>query len=202
MLSGQCLSDSMCVGKCECVGLSKPYSFFKSACSVCIACCSSIWAWMCHIPMCWLGRCPSFYNMDTPVFAIPAPFCPMWLRWPAGTAAVPLSISASWMPSWLEFMAAAPAGIIYLSMGFSVRSVRLPAALCLLFVAGFTRLPHQHVLWTWAGNATEQLPNLPANVRLRDWLPQQDLAIGGSSYSLHTAASSANTRLFFMTCCS
>ncbi|EDW59086.2 uncharacterized protein Dvir_GJ10474 [Drosophila virilis] len=131
-------------------------------------------AWMCHIPMCWLWRCPSFYKMDTPMCAIPAPVCPMWPGWPASTA-VPLSISASWMPSWLEFMAAAPASVIYLSMGFSVRSERLPAALCQLFVAVFTRLPHHHVLWTWAGNATEQLPNLPANVRVRDWLSQQDI---------------------------
>lgn len=74
-----------------------------------------------------------------------------------------------------EFMEAAPDGVIYLSMGSSVRSARLPAGLCELFVAVFARLPQQHVLWTWAGNATEQLPQLPANVLVRPWLPQQDI---------------------------
>ncbi|XP_017874534.1 PREDICTED: UDP-glucuronosyltransferase-like [Drosophila arizonae] len=73
------------------------------------------------------------------------------------------------------FMEAAPDGVIYLSMGSSVRSARLPAKLCELFVAVFARLPQQHVLWTWAGNASEQLPQLPANVLVRPWLPQQDI---------------------------
>ncbi|XP_062125452.1 UDP-glucosyltransferase 2-like isoform X1 [Drosophila sulfurigaster albostrigata] len=73
-----------------------------------------------------------------------------------------------------QFMDAAPAGVIYLSMGSSVRSSRLPAALCQLFVAVFARLPHHHVLWTWAaGNSTTE--SLPRNVRVRDWLPQQDI---------------------------
>ncbi|KAH8311526.1 hypothetical protein KR044_006711 [Drosophila immigrans] len=75
-----------------------------------------------------------------------------------------------------QFMDAAPAGVIYLSMGSSVRSSRLPAALCQLFVAVFARLPRHHVLWTWAGNTSELLLSpLPANVLVRDWLPQQDI---------------------------
>ncbi|KAM8703362.1 hypothetical protein ACLKA7_008049 [Drosophila subpalustris] len=58
-------------------------------------------------------------------------------------------------------MESAPAGVIYLSMGSSVRSARLPAALCQLFVAVLARLSCHHVLLTWASNTSE--------------LPQQDI---------------------------
>ncbi|XP_030369394.1 UDP-glucuronosyltransferase 2B14-like [Scaptodrosophila lebanonensis] len=74
-----------------------------------------------------------------------------------------------------QFLAAAPEGVIYLSMGSSVRSARLPDALLELFVGVFARLPRHHVLWTWAGNATALEPRLPPNVRVRSWLPQQDI---------------------------
>lgn len=62
-------------------------------------------------------------------------------------------------------------GFILMSMGSSVRTFNFPEYLRLLFVKVFAQLPYQ-VLWKWE---EEDMPDLPNNVKLGRWLPQQDL---------------------------
>ncbi|CAD6993942.1 unnamed protein product [Ceratitis capitata] len=64
-----------------------------------------------------------------------------------------------------NFMLSAPAGVIYCSMGSSVRAANMPEALRRILVQTFAQLPQYHVLWKWEGNLT-QIPDLTPNVRL------------------------------------
>ncbi|XP_073816630.1 UDP-glycosyltransferase UGT5-like [Musca autumnalis] len=91
-----------------------------------------------------------------------------------------------------EFMDSAPAGVIYFSMGSSVKAANMPEEFRNMLIEVFSRLPQYHVLWKWDGNSTttgiqSALPMLPTgshqenmrgisrNVRLSGWLPQQDI---------------------------
>ncbi|GAB0092737.1 UDP-glucuronosyltransferase [Sergentomyia squamirostris] len=79
------------------------------------------------------------------------------------------------LPKDLEdFIAGAgESGFIYVSMGSSVKAANMPEHLRLMLVQTFARLPY-HVLWKWeGGNAGMQ--DLPPNVKLGRWLPQQDI---------------------------
>ncbi|XP_061395075.1 UDP-glucuronosyltransferase 2A1-like [Musca vetustissima] len=96
------------------------------------------------------------------------------------------------LPQDLEqFMETAPAGVIFFSMGSSVRAANMPEEFRHMLIEVFSRLPQYHVLWKWDGNGTTTgdqlrapiLPNGPhqnmsgisRNVRLSGWLPQQDI---------------------------
>ncbi|KAL3265257.1 hypothetical protein HHI36_009471 [Cryptolaemus montrouzieri] len=63
------------------------------------------------------------------------------------------------------------AGFIYFSMGSSVRATNMPEYFRRMLIRVFRQLP-QKVLWKWEG---EDMTDLPANVKLGRWLPQQDL---------------------------
>lgn len=63
------------------------------------------------------------------------------------------------------------AGFIYVSMGSSVKAANMPEYLRRMFMLVFKQLP-QRVLWKWEG---ENMIDLPNNVMLSKWLPQQDL---------------------------
>lgn len=64
------------------------------------------------------------------------------------------------------------AGFIYFSMGSSVKAANMPEYLRRMLMRVFRQLP-QRVLWKW--EADEDMRDLPANVKLARWLPQQDL---------------------------
>lgn len=64
------------------------------------------------------------------------------------------------------------AGFIFVSMGSSVKAANMPEKLRRLFLHVFRQLP-QRVLWKW--EASDYMPDLPPNVRLGRWLPQQDI---------------------------
>ncbi|XP_055603712.1 UDP-glucosyltransferase 2 [Uranotaenia lowii] len=73
-----------------------------------------------------------------------------------------------------EFIAGAgESGFIYVSMGSSVKAANMPDHLRHLLVQTFSRLPYR-VLWKYEANAS-MLMDLPSNVRLGRWLPQQDI---------------------------
>ncbi|XP_059219173.1 UDP-glucuronosyltransferase 2A1-like [Stomoxys calcitrans] len=77
-----------------------------------------------------------------------------------------------------EFMESAPAGVIFFSMGSSVRAANVPEEFRRLLVEVFSRLPQYHVLWKWdAGGSTthQNMSAVTKNVRLSGWLPQQDI---------------------------
>lgn len=64
------------------------------------------------------------------------------------------------------------AGFIYFSMGSSVKAVNMPVYLRQLLMIVFKSLP-QRVLWKY--ESEDDMPDLPSNVKLGRWLPQQDI---------------------------
>jgi len=143
---------------------------------VCVHVCASVWSFQSRFR--FSSACKVFtghsllcHHLGEDVIVREGTFickmvCPMWHCRPA--------VNISQVDSELnEFMESAPAGVIYPSMRWLLDV--FGAALCQLFVAVFTRLPHHHVLWTWAGNTSGLLSAVSSIVRVHDWLPQQDI---------------------------
>lgn len=63
------------------------------------------------------------------------------------------------------------AGFIYFSFGSFLQGSQLPEKFQLAFLRAFSKLK-QRVIWKFE---TEEMENLPSNVKLVKWLPQQDL---------------------------
>ncbi|KAI8432034.1 hypothetical protein MSG28_004553 [Choristoneura fumiferana] len=74
------------------------------------------------------------------------------------------------LEEWIS--GAGEAGFVYISMGSSVRTSKMPLSVHKLIVNALGRLP-QRVLWKQ--DAEQNMTDIPANVRLYKWLPQQDL---------------------------
>jgi UDP:flavonoid glycosyltransferase YjiC (YdhE family) len=64
------------------------------------------------------------------------------------------------------------AGFIYFSMGSSVKAANMPEYLRRMLMRVFRQLP-QRVLWKY--EADEEMADVPTNVKLGRWLPQQDI---------------------------
>lgn len=78
------------------------------------------------------------------------------------------------LPKDLEqFVSGADAGFIYVSMGSSVLTAKMPDMLRHMFIRAFAQLPYR-VLWKWEAGESS-ISDLPDNVRLGRWLPQQDI---------------------------
>jgi UDP:flavonoid glycosyltransferase YjiC (YdhE family) len=65
------------------------------------------------------------------------------------------------------------AGFIYVSMGSSVKTTNTPKYFFELLLSVFGSLPF-HVLWKWDTDMTSTY-DIPQNVRIERWLPQQDI---------------------------
>lgn len=61
--------------------------------------------------------------------------------------------------------------MIYFSFGSCVRSVDIPTKQLNVFIETFRRLK-QKVLWKFEN---ETMPNMPSNVMIRQWIPQNDV---------------------------
>ncbi|XP_069190581.1 UDP-glycosyltransferase UGT5 isoform X2 [Procambarus clarkii] len=72
------------------------------------------------------------------------------------------------LESWIS--GAGAAGVIYFNLGTVARGTHLPVQYRDLLIQVFRRLP-QRVLWKYE----EELENLPDNMMIRKWLPQQDI---------------------------
>jgi hypothetical protein len=72
-----------------------------------------------------------------------------------------------------QFVSGADAGFIYVSMGSSVLTAKMPDMLRHMFIRAFAQLPYR-VLWKWESGESS-IADLPDNVRLGRWLPQQDI---------------------------
>jgi len=70
-----------------------------------------------------------------------------------------------------KFLDEAKDSVIYFSLGTSVLSDRMPEEKWRVFIEAFSELP-QKILWKWE---SARLPGQPANVKIGDWLPQQDI---------------------------
>lgn len=62
-------------------------------------------------------------------------------------------------------------GVVYFSLGSVVKSSKMPSEMVSLLLAELSTLK-QTVLWKWEN---DQLPNLPSNVIVRKWYPQNDI---------------------------
>ncbi|CAG7719565.1 unnamed protein product [Allacma fusca] len=70
-----------------------------------------------------------------------------------------------------EFLSGAEHGFVYFSLGSVVQTDQIPDSVRQSFVNVFSRLK-QRVIWKWNSG---QMDNLPPNVRVSKWLPQQDI---------------------------
>jgi glucuronosyltransferase len=70
-----------------------------------------------------------------------------------------------------EFLDGAVEGLIYFSLGSNVRSDTMTEGKKQIFMAAFAELP-QRILWKWETNVMSDVPN---NVKLVKWLPQQEV---------------------------
>ncbi|KAH8407726.1 hypothetical protein KR222_011450 [Zaprionus bogoriensis] len=76
------------------------------------------------------------------------------------------------LPKALQsFLDEAEHGVIYFSLGSQVRSADLPPEKLKIFLNVFRSLK-QRILWKFED---DKLPNLPANVMVRSWMPQNDI---------------------------
>jgi len=69
---------------------------------------------------------------------------------------------------WLD---EAKDGFVYFSFGSIIQGNMMPENYRKLFINVFSRLPVR-VLWKWE---TEIMEDLPSNVKLMKWIPQQDV---------------------------
>ncbi|XP_053608926.1 UDP-glucosyltransferase 2 [Plodia interpunctella] len=67
---------------------------------------------------------------------------------------------------------AGDAGFVYVSMGSSVKTTKMPLSAHRMIVSALGRLPHRVL---WKQDAEQNMTDIPSNVRLYKWLPQQDL---------------------------
>lgn len=70
-----------------------------------------------------------------------------------------------------SFLDNSPEGVIYFSLGSNVKSVYLPEQKRKILIQTFSELPYK-VLWKFED---ERLEGQPDNVKISQWLPQQDL---------------------------
>lgn len=77
-------------------------------------------------------------------------------------------------------MGSGESGFIYVSMGSSVKAAKMPEHLRKLFIRTFAQIPYR-VIWKYDGS-TADMKDLPPNVKIGTWLPQQDIL--GSFWSL------------------
>ncbi|CAL8089908.1 unnamed protein product [Orchesella dallaii] len=82
------------------------------------------------------------------------------------------SAPAEPLPKDLEdFIKKGKDGFILFSMGSAIKGDMMPEAKRKMILSVFSKLKQQ-VLWKWE---SETMPDLPKNVKLSKWLPQQDL---------------------------
>ncbi|KAF2367395.1 UDP-glucuronosyl/UDP-glucosyltransferase [Trinorchestia longiramus] len=74
-----------------------------------------------------------------------------------------------YLADWIE--GSGDAGTIYFSLGSAVKPKDMPDNFRQMFVKAFARLP-QRVVWKWH---EDNMEDLPPNVKLGSWLPQQDI---------------------------
>uniref|UniRef100_A0A182TRD4 Uncharacterized protein n=1 Tax=Anopheles melas TaxID=34690 RepID=A0A182TRD4_9DIPT len=75
-------------------------------------------------------------------------------------------------PVLKNFLDAAPGGVIYINFGTFLRSSGMPPETLAVFMALFRSLPQYSFLWKWEADT---IPNLPPNVLLQRWIPQNDV---------------------------
>ncbi|XP_069165915.1 UDP-glycosyltransferase UGT5 isoform X1 [Procambarus clarkii] len=98
---------------------------------------------------------------------IPLPLLPSQVE-VGGMHCRPASPLPQDLESWI--IGAGSAGVVYFSLGSVARGTSVPVKYRDFLIEAFRRLP-QRVLW----KHEEELENLPDNVMINKWLPQQDI---------------------------
>ncbi|XP_069179905.1 UDP-glycosyltransferase UGT5-like isoform X2 [Procambarus clarkii] len=98
---------------------------------------------------------------------IPLPLLPSQVE-VGGMHCRPASPLPQELESWIT--GAGSAGVIYFSLGSITQGTDMPVQYRDLFVQAFRRLP-QRVIWKYEG----VIENVPDNVMITKWLPQQDI---------------------------
>ncbi|XP_025408888.1 UDP-glucuronosyltransferase 1-1-like, partial [Sipha flava] len=102
-----------------------------------------------------------------PVIGSPAPMVPTYIN-VAGMHCVP----SSQLPQDLKrIMDDSDRGVVYFSLGSVVKSSKMPNETVALLLSELSKI-EQTVLWKWEA---EQIPQLPKNVIVRKWFPQNDI---------------------------
>lgn len=73
--------------------------------------------------------------------------------------------------SVLKFMEESPNGVVFFSMGSTVRCSTMPEHRVKIFQRAFSKLK-ERVIWKWED---DEMPGKPDNVLLGKWLPQNDI---------------------------
>ncbi|XP_058056810.1 UDP-glycosyltransferase UGT5-like [Anopheles bellator] len=71
------------------------------------------------------------------------------------------------------FLDEATRGVVYINFGTFMRSSGMPEETLQVFLTVFRNLPHARFLWKWEAETAPA--NLPPNVLLQKWLPQNDV---------------------------
>ncbi|XP_050072375.1 uncharacterized protein LOC126560460 [Anopheles maculipalpis] len=71
-----------------------------------------------------------------------------------------------------DFLDSSQNGVIYINFGTFLRSSGMPPETLNVFLSLFRTLPQYSFLWKWEADT---IPNLPPNVLLQRWLPQNDV---------------------------
>lgn len=70
-----------------------------------------------------------------------------------------------------EIMDDSEKGVVYFSLGSVVKSSKMPNETVSLLLSELSKI-EQTVLWKWEAN---DVPQLPKNVIIRKWFPQNDI---------------------------
>lgn len=89
-------------------------------------------------------------------------------------------------------MDSAPHGVVYFSLGSNVKSSQMPTETVSMLLATFATIK-ETVLWKWE---SDQLPDLPINVIVRKWFPQNDI-LGKSATAVYSIRRFRCSRKFF-----
>jgi len=128
----------------------------------------------------YLGKLPDLYDMSanvsfilqngSPTLTYPRPLLPNV----AEIACVHCRKPKQLPEDIRKFIDASNSGVIYISMGSSVRASKMPAKLRRIMFETFKRFPNFRFLWKWEEN-DKAANNLPKNVKISNWFPQQDI---------------------------
>lgn len=91
-----------------------------------------------------------------------------------------------------EFVKGGEEGFVYVSFGSAVVASGMPERLRNEIFEGFGALPKIRFLWRWPGNT--KVENVPKNVMLRNWFPQQDVLADGRIRAFVTQAGRPSTQ--------
>lgn len=70
-----------------------------------------------------------------------------------------------------QIVESAKEGVVYFSLGSVVKSSKMPMETVSLLLSELSKI-EQTVLWKWE---TDDIPQLPKNVIVRKWFPQNDI---------------------------